>query len=307
LESEPATVDATAIESLTRLAASSASAALGNSAEIGSHRVCIGIVAHSTPAEQLRLLIASARTALMRCGADVTGEIRVLDNGGTLRPTDLPSDTLFTLADNHGFGAGHNLCMKAAFENGASVYIATNPDGLFHPDCIRNLLAMHRAQNGKSLVEALQFPEEHPKFYDPADLSTPWVSGACLLIPKLIWEQTGGFDTNIFLYCEDVDLSWTCRAQGFGTHICPTALFWHDVSDRTPDKLRRREMLVAGRYLAYKWGDQPFREWAEGSLIEEGFAYHRDELPPLDDLPTAPAATGIPDFRYFFSFAPTRW
>jgi GT2 family glycosyltransferase len=299
--------DAAGSGALSKLANDAAVPVMGRVTDIGTHHICIGIVAHQTSIESLRRLAASARSAVTRCGGDVTAQIRVLDVGGTLKKSDLPDDVIVDFSSNEGFGSGHNRCMKIAFDSGATAYIAANPDGSFHPDCIRNLLAMHHMQGGNALIEARQFPEEHPKYYDPVSLATPWVSGACLLIPKPIWDRTGGFDPNIFLYCEDVDLSWTCRTMGFKTLICPSALFWHDVSDRTRENWRWREMLLSGRYLAYKWRDTTFQEWAENKLLEEGFALHKEELPPLDDLPTVPKNPGVADFRYSFQFAPVRW
>jgi hypothetical protein len=292
---------------LLSLAHDAAAPVMGNIDALGQQHVCIGVIAHKPPLQDILRLIASATTALARCGGDVTGEIRILDNGGTLNRSDVPEGVIFDQAANEGFGAGHNRCMEAAFGSGATVYIATNPDGSFHPDCIKHLLAMHHAQDGQALIEARQFPEEHPKYYDPTDLTTPWVSGACLLIPEPIWRKTGGFDTNMFLYCEDVDLSWTCRAMGFRNLICPAALFWHDTSNRTPELWRWREMLLSGRYLAHKWRDPKFQVWAENRLLEDGFVSDKEELPPVDDLPTAPQADGISDFKFMFHFAPVRW
>jgi GT2 family glycosyltransferase len=306
----PVTVDQppdVAADPLTGIAADAASPALGKLTDLGSQRVSIGIVAYHSPIQDIHRVIASARKALDRCGSEVSGEIRVVDNGETLRSSDLPDGVFLESMKNLGFGSGHNQGMNAAFANGATVYLAVNPDGAFHPDCIRHLLAMHHAQRSQAVIEAMQIPEEHPKVYDPVRLTTPWVSGACLLVPKEIWQRSGGFDTNIFLYCEDVDFSWTCRSLGYSTMICPAALFWHDVSDRKHEDWRWREMLLSGRYLAYKWGHSSFMEWTEDRLLEGGFAYHKAELPPLDDLPTTPYENDIPDFGFSFHFAPARW
>ncbi len=68
-----------------------------------------------------------------------------------------------------------------------------------------------------ALVEATQFPLEHPKEYDPESGATSWCSAACLLVRAGVFEELGGFDERIFLYCEDVDLSWRCWLAG---HSC---------------------------------------------------------------------------------------
>jgi GT2 family glycosyltransferase len=197
--------------------------------------------------------------------------------------------------------------MHAAFAAGADVYIAANPNGAFHPDCIRALLVMNRRQDSHALIEALQFPEEHPKFYHPVTLRTRWVSDVCLLIPRLLWEKTGGFDSNFYLYCEDVDLSWVAHRFGFQTLTCPAALFHHDISTREDEAWRRRELLVSGRYLAHKWGDPQFMDWTERRLFEEGFVAELGELPPLDDLPTIGDGAKFADFRNGLFFSPVRW
>jgi GT2 family glycosyltransferase len=287
--------------------ADAATSAMGDDAALGVERVCIGIVAFRPEARQIHRAVTSAQRALARCGEHLTAEIRVVDHGGTLKTSDLPGGVeLISPARNEGFGLGHNRCMQAAFSDGADAYVAANPDGAFHPDCLRSMFAMHCAQQGRALIEAQQFPEEHPKYYDPVSLSTPWASGACLLIPRSLWAQTGGFDPAFFLYCEDVDLSWMALRLGFKVLMCPSALFWHDVSGRAHEDWRWRHMLISGRYLAHKWGDPTFREWTERQLLD-GFALKLQELPPLDDLATIADGEGITEFRHGFHFAPVRW
>jgi hypothetical protein len=70
---------------------------------------------------------------------------------------------------------------------------------------------------------------------------------------------------------------------------------------------RQREMLVSGRYLAHKWGNPDFLAWTERQLVDAGFAYRIDELPPLDDLPTVPDGAKIGDFSFQLHFSPVRW
>jgi GT2 family glycosyltransferase len=207
--------------------------------------------------------------------------------------------------ENLGFARAQNRLMAQAFAAGAAYYLAANPDGFFHPECLRHLLRMARQQEGKALIEGMQFPSEHPKQYDPRTLDTGWASGACLLIPRVIWETIGGFDENFFLYGEDVDYSWRARRAGFAVKICPPALFCHDTTDRRPCPERERAMLLAGRYLAWKWGDAAFQQWTERELASKGCG----PLPELSTVVPTPERgnESIGDFAHLFLFSPARW
>jgi GT2 family glycosyltransferase len=270
--------------------------------------VTVGIVISKQAPQRLERVISSAKSALARCGAGVAGDIRIVDIGGVFDWASLHDDVVWLpAAQNEGFVEGHNKCMRAAFAAGADAYILANSDGAFHPDCIRALLAMNRSQECRALIEAMQFPEEHPKFYDPVTLRTAWVSDICLLIPRLIWEKAEGFDSNFYLCCEDIDLSWAAHRLGFQTLTCPAALFHYDVSNCEHEPWRRREMLISSRYLAHKWGGVEFLRLTERLLCEEGFVVDSRELPPLDDLPTVPDGGRFADFSNGFLFSPVRW
>lgn len=273
-------------------------------------RVVVGVVISYENNEQIERTLKSTRRALSFCPQAVAS-ISVWDNGneGKFRQAgDLPDDVkLLSEGRGLGFANGHNRLMRDAFENGADIYITCNPDGAFHPDCIKYLLAMNEAQGGKALIEAIQFPEEHPKIYSPQTLESPWVSGACLMISRDVWNATQGFDPNIFLYCDDVDLSWTVRYCGLKTMVCPRAIFYHDVSQRGYSAWRYKESLISARYMAIKWGSPKFKIWTEQELMINRFVNSLTDLPSYSELKPLRGVSQITDFTRHFSFAPVRW
>jgi GT2 family glycosyltransferase/SAM-dependent methyltransferase len=267
-------------------------------------RVAIGVVTYNNPVEDLCRLLSTATAALSRADAAPGSGILMLDNGVPTSSTVIGKVPVRLLppVGNIGFGPGQNRIMSIAFAEGADIYIAANPDGAFHPNAVSALLHMMQAHRDEILMEATQFPEEHPKEYDPFTFETPWASGACLAVPRGMYEEIGGFDENFFLYCEDVDLSWRARAAGFRVKICPRAFFLHSVTNRLPSISTRCHYLTSGVILARKWRCAPF----EAALLQE---LEELELSPPDCWPPAVPEewADIPDFSHLFSFAPARW
>ncbi|HZZ92079.1 MAG TPA: glycosyltransferase family 2 protein [Usitatibacter sp.] len=126
---------------------------------------------------------------------------------------------------NVGFGRGHNA---NAARGDAPWLLVINPDCVLEPgawDALRE--AVERAADDVAAFELRQVPYEHPKAYDPATLETSWVSGAATLFRRSHFDAVGGFDARIFLYGEDVDLSWRLRASGARLLYEPRAAVQH--------------------------------------------------------------------------------
>jgi hypothetical protein len=93
---------------------------------------------------------------------------------------------------------------------------ALNHDCVLEPDVLEGLLTHAQSDDAKvGTWELRQIPYEHPKDYDPVTLDVTWCSGAALLVRREAFMSVGGFDPRLFMYGEDVDLSWRLRAKGW--------------------------------------------------------------------------------------------
>jgi GT2 family glycosyltransferase len=269
-----------------------------------AHHVVVGVVTYNNTQDQIERITASAAKALTHAGLAAEGRVLILDNGASTESFTADNGAVrhLSAAGNVGFGAGHNRIMNQAFADGADIYIAANPDGAFHFDAIRALVQMIKAHHGRVLVEAIQFPVEHPKMYDPFTFDTPWVSGACLAIPRLAYEEVGTFDESFFMYCEDVDYAWRAKSSGFALKMCPRAVFMHAVSNRKQDADTVRMIYTSGICLARKWGNVEFESWLTNKLRERGWP-----APEIQPVAVPESWQRIPDFSHQFIFAQTRW
>jgi hypothetical protein len=213
-----------------------------------------------------------------------------------------PDARLTNSAINLGFGRAHNLLMAEAFAGGTEFYVASNPDGMFHPDALIEMIAVARRCKGRALVEASLFPEELPKAFGPLTLDTPWAAGCCLLVPAEIYRAIGGFDENIFMFCEDVDLSWRAREAGFAAKHAPRAWFSHPIRRYGTNPVTRQVYLDAARYFAAKCGNAAFVRKMDSLMAANG--YQPKALPQLQ--PSKPLSS-VADFSHGLDFAPQRW
>lgn len=271
-------------------------------------RLAIGVVLYQNSRSQLERLTRSLE--LNRVSPSCPPfEVVYLDNSPTPALEQLvkelaPEARYRRSGSNLGFGGGHNLLMREAFSNEQmGYYLCVNPDAVLHPDCIAELMVEVRRHPRPGLVEATQFPDEHPKIYDKDTHLTPWCSGCVLLITRELYQVVGGFDENFFMYCEDVDLSWRARVAQFSTSIAPKALAHHYVGNRPPSRNGKLWLLKSGVYLAQKYGDlQMSQAWLKEYVTSGGEPFTLPSLPaPTEDMKK------VADFRHLFHMTEVRW
>lgn len=146
--------------------------------------------------------------------------------------------------ENLGFGRGMNLGVKAAADAGAEHFLLLNPDARIETASVSALLTAVRAEPLALLAPRVLRPDGSV-WFDGSDLYLddgrirsarrriegarvePWLSGACLMVSRQLWDRVGGFDPSYFLYWEDVDLSWQVRRVGGELRVMRSATAIH--------------------------------------------------------------------------------
>lgn len=157
-------------------------------------------------------------------------------------------------AENIGFGAGNNVGARLG---SAPFLFLLNIDTEITPDALQEMDAyIASAPATVAAFEMRQTPIEMGKHINPVTLQTPWVSGAGVVVRRTAFEQVGGFDENLFMYGEDIDLSWRLRAAGHTLQYCPRCVFTHHGWQKSDGGLFEYvNIQYTALLLAYKYGD----------------------------------------------------
>lgn len=92
-----------------------------------------------------------------------------------------------------------------------------------------------------------------------------WMTGCCLLVRRDCWERLGGFDTDFFLYYEDVDFCRRARAAGWAVWFEPALAVTHHHplhGRKVPPRLRLMTRHALLTYAHKHWPDWQFRAMA---------------------------------------------
>jgi GT2 family glycosyltransferase len=268
-------------------------------------RLRIGIVLFQNSPTEVERLARSLNASVT--GPELEVEVRALDNSPDrrLEPAVIallgPASYSWS-GSNRGYGAAQNQGMRAAFSAGFDGYLCLNPDGVLHPRCLQELWSTASLAD-TGLVDARTFPEEHPKSYDPETGETPWCTGTALLVRPAAFAVSGGFDEALFMYGEDVDLSWRVRAAGLRVRTAPGALVHHWVEHRPLTSERELRVVRSAAYLGRKWGDLSFAR-----RYERLFRARAGHPPDSLSSPRVPDADRrVADLAHGVRFARSRW
>lgn len=209
----------------------------------------------------------------------------VQDNGSTDRTVSILNDLSSQFREkfaafqvnagkNVGFGRGHNKNLRRA---SCKYFLVSNVDLEFEHDTLEILLATAEKDDADVAAwECRQKPYEHPKLYDAVTLETHWCSSACLLFRASAIKSINGYEPRLFMYGEDVEISYRLRDKGFRLRYLPRAIVWHYTYEG-PAETKPLQFLgstLANVLLRCRYGK--WREVATGFLMYIGLFF----LPP---------------------------
>ena len=155
---------------------------------------------------------------------------------------------------NEGYGAGNDYGIRQSNDD---FVLVTNVDTEFYTDSLRKAVNIAMHDDAKTACwEYRQTPYEHPKYYDPITHLTNWTSHACVLIRRAAYLDVGGYEKRIFMYGEDVELSYRFRAHGWNLRYVPSAVIKHyvDLEDTTLRPNQLSGTAAANILLRYRYG-----------------------------------------------------
>lgn len=194
-------------------------------------------------------------------------ELIVVDNASADRTaqavTELAPQAILVREDtNLGFAGGVNRGVEAA---SGELVVVLNPDAVPRPGFREGIVRPLTDGRGWAAWQGLVTAEDGavvntvggvlhftgvawaggagdpvPEGLEPREV--PFLSGACLAVPRETWLRIGGFDPGYFLYHEDVEVSLRLRLEGGRIGLEPSAIVNHDYEfSATPAKYRYLE------------------------------------------------------------------
>jgi N-acetylglucosaminyl-diphospho-decaprenol L-rhamnosyltransferase len=253
--------------------------------------LAIVVVSYHSAAE-IEALVASLPAASQHPVVPVVAdnaadpELRELAERGAIAVEDM--------GGNLGYGAAVNEAVRRLAER-PEWLLVVNPDVIFHPGAIDELLRVARSVVGIGMVgpqiltpagetypSARSLPslrtgighallgkvwrrnpwtarytadQEHP----PRERLAGWLSGACFLVRMRDFDAVGGFDEKFFMYFEDVDLGARIGRLGREIVYAPSAVVEHSGGHATAQANRR--MIVEHHRSAYRYLADKYPGW----------------------------------------------
>lgn len=229
---------------------------------------------------------ANCITSIHKYTKSLNYEIIIVDNNSTSE--DLNFLETFTSQNNAklikskcnlGFGGGNHL----GYQFATGRYLAfVNNDAEFIEDSLLKLMTFYKTQQNLGVLGLTQINEENKsfkyafrqfidlkyhllgqtspvKYYSKKhqhDLSQPFevdqISGAFMFMDAEIYTSINGFDPNIFLFYEEMDLCLRLKKKGYKTMFYPNSTFIHYMGKSSANVTMKMEFIISYLYIIQK-------------------------------------------------------
>lgn len=267
---------------------------------LGDQRVAIITVSYSS-GDVLPRLLASTAAATRAPHTVIVSDNGSTDGSLEMIAERFPEVRVLRNGRNLGYGGAVNAAVTALADD-ADWIVVVNPDSEFTPGSLDRMLEVAAADPrigsvGPLIVNEAGTPypsaRELPSFrtgighalfanlwpsnpwtarYRQDDVvergeqvTTGWLSGACLVVRRSAFDAVDGFDDSYFMYFEDVDLGRKLGEAGWVNMYVPSARVVHigaTTASKHPKRTLRAHHESAYRYIARKhpeWWLAPVR------------------------------------------------
>jgi len=223
----------------------------------------------------------------------IDASLYLVDNSPTDKLRDICSDNRCEYIlnfKNTGFGAAHNVAIKKVIHK-SKYHIVINPDISFKEGVIETLIEYMDCNpdigvimpqilypNGsiqylaKLLPSPMDFmvrrfipiPSIKKHMVDKFELrnsnynkiiDVPYLSGCFMIFRTAVLETIHGFDENIFMHTEDIDICRRVIQSGYRSVFYPKVSVYHDHTKKTFLNLKNFKIyLKSAIYYFNKWG-----------------------------------------------------
>lgn len=191
---------------------------------------------------------------------------------------------------NGGYGYGNNYGIEYALKKlGCNYVLIANPDVLFEDSCVSAMLDLLKRDGSVGVVAPTQLdihrniiPERawkipssfryaltftsrgmklanthyDSKYFSSDVVEVDCVPGAMLMVNASIFIAIGGYDTDMFLYCEEDTIGYKIKSKGFKTCLLTKDVYIHEhgisISKSIKSVEKQRRLINKNKILFMK-------------------------------------------------------
>lgn len=177
---------------------------------------------------------------------------------------------LIESATNLGFTGGNNLGMQYAIEHNFEYQLLLNNDTFVKPDFLSVLVQYMNEHSDIGVIQPLiyfahnrslvwdggsyfnrwlgyPYTKNNGKPLEPVNSmikEVDWVTGCAFFTRTSILKKAGLLAENLFIYCEDIDLSFRIKKEGYRLMFHPGSVVYHIAGMSNRSKTKGKEGFV---------------------------------------------------------------